>query len=439
MMIFKNRTQSLSGKLTVLFVLMTVLLVILSATFIGSSFKRTFNNKLVPHIDKYVEYLIYDLGSPPNIQRANKIAKETSVEIQFYSKQQQWSTNTHKLGVIDLNEIEFYNQFVGGNLNYRLGAYKEYEVFLNENSNGIILFVIPHHHSSFNAKIVLHFFLLFSVLALFYYATKRVISPVHVIKDGIKKIGDGEFEHRLSIDRKDELGELATHINIMADDIQSMLDAKRQLLLAISHELRTPLTRAKVATAMLKESSQKQNIDHDLQEMDKMVEELLEAERLSSRHYKLNKSKIDLTVIIESIVNIHEGKVIFKNIPDLPVNILADLPRIKLLVKNLVENGIRHTSEGNSPVEIEMSTHDHNISITVSDYGEGIPSEHLAHIMEPFYRVDPARQRMSGGYGLGLYLCRVICESHNGVLTFESVLGMGTTAKIILPKSADKS
>lgn len=435
MKMFKRHTQSLSGKLTLLFVGMTILLVLLSALFIGSAFKKNFHTTLRPHLDKYLEYLLDELGNPPNIIQARKIAKDTRVEIQFYSSDKRWSTNTHQLGIIDLNDIEFHKKFDSGRFKYSFGEYKNYEVMMNKNDTETVLFILPHPKSHFNSRTILHFVVLIAVLGLFYHATKRIFLPINSIKDGIKQIGDGDLEYRLNINRKDELGELAGHINTMADDIQSMLDAKRQLLLAISHELRSPLTRAKIATAMLKDTTQQKNINRDLQEMENLIEEIIETERLSSRHYKLNKLEFDLVETIEEIVNIYSEKIVFTKKQISSDKIVADQSRIKLLLRNIIDNAVRHTPEGAEKVLVQFDIVDNDVTITVTDHGEGIPEEHLPRILEPFYRVDPSRQRKSGGYGLGLYLCRAICEAHGGTLNIESTLNLGTSVKIIIPKT----
>ena len=433
MKLFSRYKHSLSGKLTVLFVAMTILLVILSSILIGSAFKQNFHNTFRPHLDRYLEYLLEDLGSPPSLNRANKIANDTSVEIQFHSADERWSTNTHQLGVIKLNDIKFHRRFGENKLKYSFGEYQNHEVLVSQKDDEAILFILPHPSRHFSSQTIMHFIILIGVLALFYHATKRIFSPIHTIKDSIKQIGDGDLEHRLNINRKDELGELAGHINIMADDIQSMLDAKRQLLLAISHELRSPLTRAKVATAMLKDTYQKENIDRDLQEIETLIEEILETERLSSRHYKLNKTEFNLIETIEEMMHAYKNRIVFSNMSNSPINIIADQPRIKLLLRNVIDNAIRHTSEDATSVQLVLEKGEHDVTITVTDHGEGIAVEHLSHILEPFYRVDPSRQRESGGYGLGLYLCRVICEAHGGTLSLESVLHQGTSVKIILP------
>lgn len=435
MKLFKRYNHSLSGKLTVLFVVMTILLVILSSVLIGSAFKQNFHNTLRPHLDQYLEYLLEDLGNPPNLNRANKIANNTSVEIQFHSAKERWSTNTYQLGIINPKDIEFHKRFGKNNLKYSFGEYKNHEVLVNQKGDETILFILPHPSRHFGSRTIMHFIILIGVLALFYYATKRIFSPIHSITDGIKRIGDGDLEYRLNIDRKDELGELAGHINTMTDDIQSMLDAKRQLLLAISHELRSPLTRAKVAAALLDDKTQQKNINQDLQEMESLIEEILETERLSSRHYKLNKTEFNFIDTVKEITKVYKNKIVFTKQLIAPINIIADQPRIKLLLRNLIENAVRHTPEDAEQVQLKVDTRDKDITVVITDHGEGIAEEHLHHVLEPFYRVDASRQRESGGYGLGLYLCRVICEAHGGTLSLESVLGQGTSVKIILPLS----
>ncbi len=432
-MIFSKHRASLSGKLTWLFVIMAVLLTLLAGVLIGSSFKKNFKDHLRPHFDQYLEYLLHDIGNPPDIHRAKAIAKELSLEIQFHSNGENWSTNTYNLGLIDLNNIEYHKHFNKNRLDYRIGEYKQYEVLVNVKDNNTVLFILSHPKRHFGLRSLFHFMILMIVLAIFYHITKRIFSPIHTIKDGIKKIGEGDLEFRLDIHRKDELGELANNINNMADDIQSMLDAKRQLLLAISHELRSPLTRVKVATAMIDNDQQQDSINHDLQEMENLIEEILEAERLSTKHHTLIKTDFNITESITEIISLYDEDLIRAQLPESPVLIHADQTRIKLLLRNLIENAIRHTPDKAEPVNIRLESSQQNLSIILTDHGEGITEEHLPHILEPFYRVDPSRQRETGGYGLGLYLCKVICEAHKGSLDIKSLQQQGTTVTITLP------
>jgi signal transduction histidine kinase len=103
-----------------------------------------------------------------------------------------------------------------------------------------------------------------------------------------------------------------------------------------------------------------------------------------------------------------------------------------LLLKNLLENALRYSPATQAPV-LRCCYDEQQLYLTLQDQGPGIAAEHLPHLTEPFYRVDPARQRKTGGYGLGLYLCRMIAQAHGGSLTIESVPGQGTTVTVILP------
>lgn len=105
------------------------------------------------------------------------------------------------------------------------------------------------------------------------------------------------------------------------------------------------------------------------------------------------------------------------------------------MLKNLLENALRHNGPDSQPPLLSLEQDQDELVFTVQDYGEGIEEQHLPHLTEPFYRVDPARQRQTGGYGLGLYLCRVIAETHGGTLEIKSRRGAGTTIVVRLPLS----
>jgi signal transduction histidine kinase len=117
--------------------------------------------------------------------------------------------------------------------------------------------------------------------------------------------------------------------------------------------------------------------------------------------------------------------------------VLLDPVRIRLLLKNLVENALRHTPEGRPAPSIKVNLSEENLELIVEDFGEGIAPEHLEKITDPFYRADPSRQRGTGGFGLGLYLCKSIAAAHKGELLVESVVGQGSkvTFSLNLPQA----
>jgi signal transduction histidine kinase len=215
-----------------------------------------------------------------------------------------------------------------------------------------------------------------------------------------------------------------------------MLEAKRQLLLAISHELRSPLTRAKVALEFLEDQSVKTNLMQDIKEMERLIADLLESERLNTRHSKLQVAPVDLADLAAGVVHSDfpgQEQRVELSLPAKPAIIEGDATRLRLLVKNLVENALRYTPANGRPIELAVTQEAETAQIQVCDHGHGMSAHDLARITEPFYRADPARSRSTGGLGLGLYLCRRIAEAHGGSLAITSEVGCGTEVTVRLP------
>jgi signal transduction histidine kinase len=423
--------HSLSGKLVLLFLLMGVLFVLLVGASMGKVFRDHFKNDLQPHLVQYLEYIQKDIGIPPNRERALALARKLHVDIYIQGPQGTWSSNGRSLPFHDL-DVE--HRFQQNGIQYGMSRVDSHGLFSARAGDTTLYFDIPNLHPERKGRTFIPIIVLLLVLTLLYHLTRRMIRPVAVLKDGVKRFGQGELDHRIQVNSRDELGELAVSINEMADDIQQMLDAKRQLLLAISHELRSPLTRAKVSVELLEDDKQKSEIGKDLDEMEALIEELLETEKLSTHHRVLNKHRQSLNALIDNVIETHFAEMGVKIIqPDTEVMMEIDGPRIKLLLKNLIDNALRHTPEGAMPPELKVETTAEKVNIILRDHGEGIDAQHIPHLTEPFYRADPSRRRETGGYGLGLYLCRVITEAHEGTLRIDSEPGKGTTISVTLP------
>ena len=166
-----------------------------------------------------------------------------------------------------------------------------------------------------------------------------------------------------------------------------MIRNKEQLLLDVSHELRSPLTRMNV---------------------DDLVRQ--QAERYAERKPG--------TIFIETAQ---------------PIALRADPKRITTLVRNLIENAQKYSLENSGPVEISVVQQGSHVAIHVRDYGPGIPEAEIEKVFEPFYRIDKSRTRSTGGYGLGLPLCRKIVEAHGGTLILRNASGGGILAEVRLP------
>jgi signal transduction histidine kinase len=224
--------------------------------------------------------------------------------------------------------------------------------------------------------------------------------------------------------RRDELGDLADQINTMAHDLQRMLDSKRALLLAISHELRSPLTRARLNTELLPESpdtqSSREALLRDLALMRDLIGDLIEGERLAGAHATLQREPLDLVALVHGLVQAHPdlARVQLVLPGDLP-RVDADPARLRLALRNLMDNALRHGGPGQAPV-LSVQRHGDGVRLSVRDHGPGVGPEQLEHLGDAFFRIDQARQRETGGVGLGLHLARLVVQAHGGILRFRN-------------------
>ena len=279
---------------------------------------------------------------------------------------------------------------------------------------------------------------LVGILVLFfcYLAVRWVFRPIKWMQEGTARIGSGDLDYRIPTPRHDELGDLSREFNKMVDDVQGMLEAKRQLMLAISHELRSPLTRSKVAAEFVDDMTVRENILEDIQEMERLITDLLESDALNTRHAILRCEDIDVRELLESLIETdfasRASRIHLSVESGLP-EVALDVTRVRLLLRNLIDNALRYNPEEGEPVQIGVARSGGAVTITVRDHGPGIDAGHLEHVTEPFYRADPARSRATGGFGLGLYLCKLIVEAHGGELRVASDGRSGTTVSFSLP------
>jgi len=214
-----------------------------------------------------------------------------------------------------------------------------------------------------------------------------------------------------------------------------MLHTKEQLLLDVSHELRTPLTRMKVALEFLEDSQAKQSIQADMQEMEKMVTEILETARMQHKYENLKKQLTNLVRLLKEMLPEFENQPPGIEMVEFPSEVMAevDSEKIKTVFENVINNAIKYSRSDSGPIRIFYKSHKSYAIIRIADKGIGIPQEELPHIFEPFYRVDKSRAKDTGGYGLGLSLCKTIMEAHDGKIEVQSRPEEGTTVSLFFP------
>jgi signal transduction histidine kinase len=282
-----------------------------------------------------------------------------------------------------------------------------------------------------------HFFAGMALLALAtgiaaFPLARRLTRRLESLKEHVEALGEGRLDERVPVEGSDETAQLARAFNRTADRIQSLVADKTRLLADTSHELRTPLTRVRMALALYDEHPRPEllaRIDRDIEELDALIGELLVVSRLDAPEQNLVTERVDLLALAAEEAARIEGI----DVHGLPRSVEGDPRLLRRLVRNLLENAVRH---GETPVDVVVENADAvgSVRLIVSDRGPGIPESQRERIFEPFYRPE-GQASAEGGIGLGLSLVRRIAERHHGRVFCEPRDGGGTRFVLELPDS----
>ena len=385
------------------------------------------------NVVQYLNYLIADMGNPPSLERAREIARQSMLEIRYTSPDLSWSTSDN-LPAVYKGRFSAWHQ----DPDFRLGKYRGRYVIEVDRKPGRFIFGLSRNlpiDSERNRLLVIMFVLLTVILAGAFFAIRHILRPVKWLNDGVREVGRGNLKHRVPLKKSDELRDLAAAFNEMTARIEDMLQTKDKLLLDISHELRTPLTRMKVALEFLPESRARKSLEDDIIEMEKMVSAILESARLRHKSAEFKKQPTDLVALLKQAAAAFEKQAPGIKTVDLPEELSLELDphQIKKVIENVLSNAFKYCEPESDPVKISLEHRASEVIVRIEDNGIGIPPEELPHIFEPFYRVDKSRSKDTGGYGLGLSLCKTIMEAHEGKIEVQSRLKEGTTVLLFFP------
>src|ERR1700761_7547767 len=223
--------------------------------------------------------------------------------------------------------------------------------------------------------------------------------------------------------RRDELGDLVQDFNCMADTNQRVISRQRQLLYDISHELRSPLTRMNVAIDLLRgrvgEDAALTRIETDTERLNELIGRLLTVTKLENTATLLNPTRLELVDLVRSIASdadfeAQKSGSQVRVVSESDISMQGDYGLLRSAIENVVRNAVRHTAPGTS-VDINVSVRARSDSgyttVTVRDYGTGVPEKELLNIFEPFYRVIDA-DRDDDGVGLGLSITDRVIRLH---------------------------
>jgi two-component system sensor histidine kinase CpxA len=258
-----------------------------------------------------------------------------------------------------------------------------------------------------------------------------------------RRLAEGDLDTRLAVRDHggDETDELARDFNTMAAQLQERIDAQKRLLGDVSHELRSPLARLRVALALAEDDpdnlrSHLQRIERETERLDELIDQLL-----STRAGEISlDTHIDLVALLQQLCADagFEGeaggvRVLFNTeLEQAVIPSSGDL--LHKSFENILRNALAHTVPG-TEITVELQPEDNEFLVSVEDQGPGVPAEELERIFGEFYRVDTARSRESGGYGLGLAIARRAILRHGGRIGADNT-GNGLRVTVSLPIEA---
>jgi two-component system sensor histidine kinase CpxA len=255
--------------------------------------------------------------------------------------------------------------------------------------------------------------------------SRRITTPLNRLRDSALKIADGNLAHRATVKSRDEIGELGRAFNHMAAQLERMIRGGRELTANISHELRSPLTRIRIAEELIRErldrgelqsvESHLNDIREDIEELDRLVGQVLVLSKMDLREAGLNLEPFDTAGLLSELLErlrLSIGrkalKVQINLVCDSPV--LGDREALRTAISNILDNAVKFAPE-RGRVEIEASSEEDGVRISVTNTFEALSTEDLARLFDPFYRVKPTQ---AGGSGLGLAITKKIIERHAG-------------------------
>ena len=275
--------------------------------------------------------------------------------------------------------------------------------------------------------------------------------PIRHLRAATRSIAAGDLGVRVSSlmgSRRDELGMLALDFDVMAERLRALLASHRELLRDVSHELRSPLARLQIALGLARRPNadleqEFDRIELETARLDELIGEILSLSRLDDPARTLVAEPVNLEELLETLnenarieADLRSIQLQLNALPGLSVE--GDRELLFRAVENVLRNAVRFSPNG-ALVEVTAERAADQAVIRIRDHGPGVPQEALARIFEPFFCVAQARDRESGGYGIGLAITARVAALHGGSVRAENAAPSGLALEITLPLSQPRA
>lgn len=282
-----------------------------------------------------------------------------------------------------------------------------------------------------------------------YWLASRAFRPIDHLTRIAQRIKDGDLHQRIPVSAsRDEVQRLALTLNEMIDSLDKSFSRQRRFVADASHELRTPVAAIRSMTdiALLdplaldnKYQHVLRTINSESERLGTLISDLLALARADEGQTHLEHEEVRLDVLIDAVAANAEALAAEQDVKlhlqaSTPITVIGDEARLIQMAMNLLDNSLTYTPAGGEITLTAEILHG-QACLSISDTGVGIPAEHLPHIFERFYRVDPAHARTEhGNSGLGLAIVEWVVRAHKGSISVRSQPGKGSTFTVLLPQ-----
>lgn len=340
--------------------------------------------------------------------------------------------------VLDGKQVELTDN-LGGIYNTNVFTIGYPILYNGEIVGGVFLSVTSPEVDKIRYSIISAFILSAAVLILIafiviYFLSKRLTSPIKSINIAAKNIAAGNFDSRVNINSKDEIGQLAETFNYMADSLSQLEYLQSNFIANVSHELRTPMTSIggfieSIMDGTIPPSKQNEYINvvsSEIQRLSRLVSDMLDISKMSIGEFHIDMKSFDINELIRLSIIKFEQYIEDKNLnikvnfEQDPITVLADYDAISRVLTNLLDNAIKFSNQGGL-LEINVSIQTKKAHIAISNTGIGIEKQDESHIWDRFYKTDKSRSKDKSGAGLGLYMVKNILGYHGENIFFKSI------------------
>jgi signal transduction histidine kinase len=407
----KRHGVSVFAKLVTIMLTMAISLLAVVAAFFLLIVSPTMNHAAEAVFREHMAW-VAQTGIP--FEEAKALAERANIQVRYEGPKGSWTTREWMPSVAEARNRQHF-RFIG---------HGYYVVPASDGGTYVFAWMFRRRMVDIhNMLLALMLAIMIGVILVTHLVLHRLLQPLRTLGDGVARLSEGQLDVVLPNPTRDEFGTLTDAFNQMVGRVRDMIRARDQLLLDVSHELRSPITRMRVALELVPDDQNRRHMQNDLAEMELMIAELLELERLREGR-GMSLARHDFVAIAREF-----AVPVTSSAPEIFAEL--DAEKMRTVIRNLLENAQKYASSAS----IDITTTEDMVVLRVRDNGPGIPPDDLASLFEPFFRVNRSRSKTPAGYGLGLSICKRIVEAHGGTIAAANNPGRGAIFTISLPRS----